>query len=118
MINIFKNIINAILGFLGWKEKQRESEVPQGLQVWDKNGATIVDTSTKTTTIIDVIDITTANKTTTYTNEAFSSGNFFYIIAPYSGLAWFFIDVSIAGNTVTIENGDSSASSKVILGVY
>lgn len=52
MIAFFKNIINAIRRLFGAEEKQKEVDVPQGLQVWDENGNPTLDTGDRVMKIL------------------------------------------------------------------
>ena len=89
-----------------------------GLQVWDENGNLQIDTSTKTSTVIKVVEVT-ANKTYSYTNDLFSTDNFFYLIAPYGRWVSLYISVTLVGSTVTIiTNRNLAETARVVLGVY
>lgn len=90
----------------------------QGLQVWDENGNLQIDTSTKTSTVIKVVEVT-ANKTYSYTDDLFSTDNFFYLIAPYGSWVSLYISVTLVGSTVTIiTNRKLAETARVVLGVY
>ena len=72
----------------------------QGLQVWDENGNIVIDTTTKTSTLLGRMVIN--QSVHTFTDPALSQGNFYYILAPVNHPYSRRFSVSKSGNTVTI----------------
>jgi len=56
--------------------------MPQGIQVWDASGTLILDTSTVTVRILDVITIS-GNTSGNVTSTQFSTGIPFYFFQPF-----------------------------------
>jgi hypothetical protein len=75
--------------------------MPQGIQVWDASGNLILDTSTVTVRILDVITIS-ANGSGNITNTQFSTGVPFYFFQPFQYLIGNYQPtVTFSGNTMS-----------------
>lgn len=124
MIKIFKKIVNAIRRLFGWKDKKKEVEVPQGLQVWDENGSVVMDTTTKISTIVDRVYITGGSGSFTVVNDLFVSGTPFAITNAHPALdnspILFFEKLTTNKLTVTYHGAlyNSANPSYFAIGVY
>lgn len=98
----------------------------QGLQVWDENGKTVLDTSTDTVKILGVYK---GNVNTSIKNPLFKTERFFYVVSPavrYPDTrkgGQLVIDVRLTGDTCYIKNimgyeGGEPAASTIFIGVY
>lgn len=119
MSNLLRGFIDSIRRLFGWKIK--ENEVPQGLQVFDKDGNIQVDTTTSTTTILDVRKNIGKNTTININNPALSQGRFFYMITPINSFKQDIEVKKTSSTTVEIRTSNESHNNQffnVYIGVY
>ena len=94
--------------------------MPQGLQIFDASGNTILDTNMKTGRVINVLTLT-GSTNGSETNSALSTGTAFYMAVFLGGYSTFMPIVSIVGNTIswTWPRTTLGANSyRLIYGVY
>ena len=101
----------------------KESNMGQGLQVWDENGGLQLDLSTRITTFIGSYTITSANPKITITDDIFITNTAFYARALMAQGDPNFTEPSIetqTGNKYTIEfNGlPSNSRFSIYVGAY
>lgn len=72
-------VIVVVAAILIYKRKG-EKEVPQGLQVFDENGNTMVDTSERITKYLGSFTVPTDADSGTITNSEIGDGNLWYTI--------------------------------------
>lgn len=95
--------------------------MPQGLQVWDENGNQQLDVSDKVTTILTVLSTSAVDVVLNYSNDLFLTNDYFYLITPTAVAiknTAFSADVSVSGDTLTINITGNDKPRTIYVGVY
>ena len=119
MMRMVMAIYQWILKILGIKKEA--DDVPQGLQVFDANGALILDITDRLTRILG--EVNTGAVAGSVTDSGLSSGTLWYIAFRVDGAMWSSADadlaISISGTTLSWSYGTGTAQNMTITyGVY
>ncbi len=114
-------LIIAVIVIIYTKRKSVK-KIPQGLQIFDSNGQTVVDLSARLTHIIDVVDISSFNGQNGIINVNATQGK--EIFAYTVGSVW--AACKVEGNTISyafnrsyeVQHNNSSPKVYLIYGEY
>jgi len=88
--------------------------MPQGLQVWDGQGAIVSDTSTIAGRVIAVLSISQPGS---YASSEFSTGTPTWLFQPTNYVSLYAPNITYGNNTLTWSTGNGSFEGLLLIGV-